>query len=138
MGSKKEAFRLIDANFNRAKEGLRVCEDLFRFVYDDARLTRAFKKLRHDCSKILFHFPVPYRVLVESRNSAGDTGKKSVILEKKKIAWKDLVMSNMKRSEEALRVLEEASKIVSPKTSGKFQALRFDLYELEKKVIKKL
>lgn len=134
---KSKALRLIDANLNRAKEGLRVCEDILRFVYDDRRLTYSFKKLRHDCSKIILEFPVPYRTLVEARSVARDVGKKSAILEKRKLAWKDLVASNLKRSEESFRVLEEASKMIAPGKASRFQTLRFRLYELEKRVLKK-
>ena len=129
--------RLIDVNFNRAKEGLRVCEDILRFLYDDKMLTSAFKRLRHDCSGVLLEFPVSYRRLVEARNSADDVGKKSVILEKKKPYWNDLLVSNIKRAEESLRVLEEASKVIAPTKSRRFQFLRFKLYELEKRALKK-
>ena len=135
---RKKALRLIDANFNRAKEGLRVCEDILRFAYDEAILTRSFKKLRHECSKVLLEFPVPYRRLVQARAAADDVGKNSVIFEKKKLNWKDLLTSNMKRSEESLRVLEETSKVIAPTESRRFQALRFKLYELEKRVFEKV
>ncbi len=135
---RKKALRLIDANFNRVKEGLRVCEDILRFIYDDRALTQSFKKLRHDCSRILLGFPVAYRILVQTRESGHDVGKDGVILEKKKPNWKDLVISNFKRAEESLRVLEEASKVVAPAKSPSFQSLRFKLYELEKRALKKL
>jgi len=135
---RKKALRLIDANFNRVKEGLRVCEDILRFMYDDRSLTHSFKKLRHDCSKVLLAFPVPYRTLVKTREADRDVGKNSVILERKKLNWKDLVISNLKRAEESLRVLEEVSKVVVPAKSRSFQSLRFKLYELEKRTLKKL
>jgi len=32
--------RIIDANTNRLKEGLRVCEDIFRFILN-AKISRA-------------------------------------------------------------------------------------------------
>ncbi|MBI4372641.1 MAG: thiamine-phosphate pyrophosphorylase [Candidatus Omnitrophica bacterium] len=134
---RKKTLRLIDANLNRAKEGLRVCEDVLRFLYNDRSLTESFKKLRHDCSKIILEFPVPYRALVEARSVGQDVGKKSVILEKQKPGWKDVAVSNLKRSEESLRVLEEASKIIAPRTARRFQALRFKLYELEKRMLQK-
>ncbi len=133
-----EALRLVDVNFNRVKEGLRVCEDILRFLYDDKVLTQSFKKLRHDCSKVLLEFPIPYKKLIVARNSNDDVGKKSVILEKKKPNWNDILTSNMKRSEEALRVLEESSKIIAPAKSRRFQSLRFQLYELEKKTLKRI
>ncbi len=134
---KSKALRLIDANFNRAKEGLRVCEDILRFVFDDRTLTARFKTLRHDCSKILIQFPIAYRRLVQERNSHHDVGKRSMILGKKRANWPDLLISNMKRAQESLRVLEESSKIAAPPKSRHFQALRFRLYELEKRVLKK-
>ncbi len=136
--ARNSAFRIVDVNFNRVKEGLRVCEDILRFIYDNKVLTRAFKRLRHDCSRTLLGFPIPYRRLIKARNSGDDVGKKSVILEKKKPKWRDLLISNMKRSEEALRVLEEASKIISPASSRRFQKLRFKLYELEQKTLKRI
>ncbi len=136
--ARNSVFRIIDVNFNRVKEGLRVSEDILRFRYDDKVLTSAFKRLRHDCSGVLLKFPVPYRRLVAARNSSDDVGKKSVILEKKKPNWRDLLISNIKRSEEALRVLEEASKIISPASSRQFQKLRFKLYELEQKTLKRI
>ena len=130
--------RLIDANFNRVREGLRVCEDIFRFLYDDSVMTLAFKKLRHDCSKTLLAFPILYHDLVDARDSNRDVGKKRVISDKPKMGWKDLILSNLKRSEEGFRVLEEASKIIAPKESEQFQLLRFKLYELEKKALKRI
>lgn len=135
---RKKTLRLVDANFNRVKEGLRVCEDVLRFIYDDAWLTRSFKTIRHDCSKILLEFPVPYRVLVGMREAQKDVGKNSLILEKKKPNWKDLLASNMKRAQESLRVLEEASKVIKGARARQFQSLRFRLYELERRVLKKI
>ena len=135
---RKKALRLIDANFNRLKEGLRVCEDVLRFIYDDRVLTQSFKKLRHDCSKVLLSFPIPYRNLIKTREASRDVGKKSTILEKKKPKWNDVIISNLKRTEESLRVLEEASKVVAPQKSRSFQSLRFRVYELEKRTLKKL
>jgi hypothetical protein len=135
---KLKTLRLIDANFNRTKEGLRVCEDVSRFVLNDRSLTGSFKRLRHDTSKTILAFPVPYRKLVSARNTAQDVGRKSIIMDQSRPRWKDLVISNLKRSEESLRVLEESSKIIAPKKAKSFQSLRFRLYGLEKKVLKRI
>ncbi|HQQ88513.1 MAG TPA: hypothetical protein PLA72_10985, partial [Smithellaceae bacterium] len=48
--------RVLDANFNRVKEGLRVCEDVCRFVYDDRRLARVFKETRHTVTALMGRF----------------------------------------------------------------------------------
>ncbi|MCX7680174.1 MAG: thiamine phosphate synthase, partial [Spirochaetes bacterium] len=41
----------IDANINRAMEGLRVCEDICRFVLHDEMLSRTAKKYRHSIAE---------------------------------------------------------------------------------------
>lgn len=138
--SEKESkllLRMMDANLNRAKEAFRVAEDISRFVLDDSRLSSRYKNLRHDLSRAFLTFPVPYKKLLESRDSVRDVGKKSVLNDKSKVKWQDLMIANLKRAQEALRVLEESAKTVSKSTSAKFQKLRFDSYELEKQSIRK-
>ena len=44
--------RLIDANLNRLKEGIRVIEDINRYIYDDTSLTSQLKSLRHQLQSI--------------------------------------------------------------------------------------
>ena len=129
--------RVIDANYNRAKEALRVAEDIARFYLRDARLTARFKRARHDLARALLAFKLPYRKLVEARNSREDVGARSLIRDKKKPGWKDLLLSNLKRAQEAARVLEEFSKMAEPGKTRTFQRLRFRLYELEKESIQK-
>ncbi len=130
--------RVLDANLNRTKEALRVAEDMARFILNDARLAGEFKKSRHGLSKTLLALPVPYAKILEARNSKQDVGKRSALRDKKnKLDWRDLMISNMKRAQEGLRVLEECAKVVSPKQSKNFQKLRFECYELERKSIPK-
>lgn len=134
---KKSLLRIIDANYNRAKEGIRVAEDIARFYFRDARLTGRFKRVRHDLTKAFLGFRVPDRRLVEARNSREDVGRLSLIRDKKRPGWRDLLLSNLKRAEEAARVLEEFSKMVEPKKTAAFQRIRFRLYELEKETLRK-
>ena len=131
--------RLVDANYNRAKEALRVAEDISRFLMNDARLTAAFKKVRHELTRALLHFPVSYREIVAARDSADDVGKTGAIKDiKRKLKWSDLLISNLKRAQEALRVLEEFAKIAAPTEAKSFQKIRFKVYELEKICFRKL
>ena len=44
--------RLIDANYNRLKEALRLLEDIQRFIYDNKELSYAFKELRHNLTSL--------------------------------------------------------------------------------------
>jgi len=49
-----------------------------------------------------------------------------------------LFIANIRRSQEAMRVLEEMSKLERRALSGRFKKMRFELYSLEKTVIGKL
>jgi thiamine-phosphate pyrophosphorylase len=48
-----DALRIIDANFNRSREGLRVMEEYARFCLADASLTERCKTLRHDLGNVI-------------------------------------------------------------------------------------
>lgn len=136
--SRLSFLRIIDANYNRAKEALRVCEDIARFLMNDSRLTARFKRCRHELTRILLKLPVPYRKLVKSRDSRQDVGRSSQIRDRRgKPSWKDLMAANLKRGEEATRVLEEFAKMWAPVQASAFQKLRFRLYELEKACFRK-
>lgn len=134
----KSLLRIIDANYNRAKEAIRVAEDIARFYLADRKLTSSYKRLRHDLTRALFSFKIPYRRLVEARNSREDVGRASLIRDKRRAGWKDLFLSNLKRAAEASRVLEEISKMAAPGQAPVFQRIRFRLYELEKQSLRKL
>ena len=45
--------RILDANFNRAREAVRVMEDYARFVLDDPRLSEQAKGLRHGLAEAI-------------------------------------------------------------------------------------
>lgn len=133
----KALLRIIDANYNRAKEAARVAEDISRFYFRDSRLTSRFKRVRHDLTRALGAFKVPYRRLVEVRNSSEDVGRSSLIRDKRNPGWRDLLLSNVKRAQEASRVLEEISKMAAPGKARSFQRIRFRFYELEKDCLRK-
>ncbi len=43
-----QTLRIIDANLNRLGEGLRLLEEIARFMLDDAALTQQLKTMRHE------------------------------------------------------------------------------------------
>ena len=130
---KKALLRGMDANFNRAKEALRVLEDLSRFCLENRNLTVKLKGLRHALTQILLKFPASYRNWLEARDAEHDIGKDNPIRDSSKSGVRILWISNMKRAQEALRVLEEFSKAVPGPSHSGFEKIRFSLYELEKK-----
>ncbi len=42
-----ELFRVIDANINRLKEGVRVVEDIERYIFNNRELSSKLKVIRH-------------------------------------------------------------------------------------------
>ena len=132
----KKIHRVIDANFNRASEGLRVVEDISRFFYDDKILSRAVKRARHKLVALVYSLGISYESLLSSRNSAGDVGSKSFVRhEFKRKGIKSVAAANLRRLEESLRVLEEFSKLINIRVSPGFKKLRFDAYTIEKNML---
>jgi thiamine-phosphate pyrophosphorylase len=136
MALKKDYFAIVDANTNRAKEGLRVIEDISRFILSKKKFTSSIKKLRHAVSGYVTMLSPEYARLLASRDSAGDVGRKiNTKSEFKRTGFRALLISNFKRVEESLRVLEEVSKISSKKAASGFKELRYETYVLEKKLL---
>lgn len=133
-----DTLRILDANFNRSREGLRVCEEVARFVMNDAKLTALLKKTRHDVSACLKTFAVPASLLVQARNSRGDVGREPSALEANRSDASGLFTANIERAKEALRVLEEVSKLVDGEASVRFKKIRFKIYDIEKNALPKL
>ena len=127
----KNALRLLDANFNRLREGMRVCEDVLRFVYDRKRDAAFAKKIRHDVTSILKN--TSRKHLLAARNSRDDVGRSFDKLEKSRSGYKDIFYANIQRAKESARVLEEVSKIFDIKKAPLFKKIRFRIYEFEKK-----
>jgi len=132
---KKKLYRIIDANLNRSREGLRVCEEIARFVLDDGSLTKELKGLRHGISNCIKLYPADLRVIVSARDSGADVGRGSQAIEKKRAGWKEISIANMERVKESLRVLEEFSKLIDSKIADKFKRIRFKSYNAEKKLV---
>jgi thiamine-phosphate pyrophosphorylase len=133
----RELYRVIDANFNRSREGLRVCEEVARFVKSSSALTRELKSVRHSISSVLKRDPKTARMLNAARDSAKDVGKAVYSnTEMSRATFEDIFSANMQRVKESLRVLEEFYKMVDNKSSVKFGNLRFKVYGIEKKAFK--
>ena len=113
---------IIDANIHRVCEWLRVIEEYFRFVVHDEWLTNRLAWLR---KKISHHIlPISDRSRMEARDTESDVRANETIQPRNNTY--DLLLANMKRSQEALRVLEEYT------GDDNFRIFRYELYELEK------
>jgi thiamine-phosphate pyrophosphorylase len=131
--------RIIDANFNRLAEGLRVMEESARMVLDDAGLTARLKTLRHDLIRGDAVFNL---TMLNARDSVEDVGiELAVAGESPRKDLPTIVIANARRAQESLRVLEDLAKL--PEAAGKldsdpFKKARFELYTIEQQLLQRL
>jgi thiamine-phosphate pyrophosphorylase len=124
--------RIIDANTNRAREALRVLEELARFHLNDSFLTRTAKTLRHQLTDTLRTY-LPGMVLLSSRETQSDVGTRiSNASEYQRHTLSAVLQANAQRLQEALRSLEEYGKIHSAALGAKLEKLRYQSYTLER------
>ena len=135
---RREILRILDANFNRSREGLRVCEEIARFVMDDKTLTGSIKNIRHAVSDCIKNFPGSSFELVAARDIRRDVGKGPSRLEKARSGAAGIFLANAERVKESLRVLEETSKLLDERFADRLKKIRFRTYAIEKKALKKL
>ncbi|MCS7249498.1 MAG: thiamine phosphate synthase [candidate division WOR-3 bacterium] len=128
--------RIIDVNFNRLREALKICEDILRFSLKDKELLFTFRKEVKKIRKIILKEEEKY---LPFRNVKTDLGRKYEY-DKSSLKIKDekeLLLRNLKRCQESCRILEEFYKIENEKISSFFKKERFFLYDFEKKIFLK-
>lgn len=127
----KRIYAAIDANLNRALEGIRVCEDVMRFCLQRADVSMRLKEVRHrivDASKLF-----PAGMLLHGRDVASDA-QRFIDLggERVRESLAGVFSANLHRAMEAVRSLEEFGKLAIPQSQDNpFQSIRFSLYEIE-------
>lgn len=111
---------LINANIHRAKEGARVLEDIARFLLRDEILIRGFREIRHRIQ--------PSSPIYDINEDLG------VNLIENNIRYNllSIIQANALRLQEALRVLEEMSRISKDKQLIK--ELRYQAYNLHSRL----
>ncbi len=129
--------RVIDANLNRAKEGLRVCEEVTRFILDNYKFTAELKAVRHRVDALAGRI-YPQAKLLNQRQAHRDVGRSNSCGELKRGNYRDIFRANIQRVKESLRVLEEFSKLSDCRVALGFKQLRYKIYEIEKRAFKKI
>lgn len=125
-------YRMLDANLNRAAEGIRTLEDIARFALSDQPLTKELRSIRHRTRELSAALQPR---LLAGRDAANDIGL--AISQEVKSDQRDnlfqVAAGAVKRLQEALRVVEESLKLVSHYPLAKqYEALRYEAYALEK------
>ncbi len=138
--------RIIDANLNRASEGLRLLEDVARFILNDAGLSQQLRAMRHSLVEETKSLSVKLLSQRDSEHDVGVTLTQPFLFGGKGLAkaqqdLPSIITANAKRVAESLRVIEELAKL--PETSPmlnsvKFEQLRFSLYTLEQQLTSRI
>ena len=124
-----EIYRVVDANLNRLKEGIRVVEDIMRYRDNNKELSQKLKSLRH---KAIIN---ETRELLKNRDSINDVLRPSTKSEQTRKDIESILTANFKRAQESARVLEEIFKLEDVTQSETFKTIRYELYNLEKEII---
>ena len=118
--------QIIDANLDRAREGLRVLEDWARFALGRKDLVKRCKNFRQTLGK--YHL----KIYKESRNFINDECKGLSHPEQlKRNNSSSIICANASRVQEALRVIEEFSRDHNQNLSRISSEIRYEIYNLE-------
>ncbi len=124
-----QTLRIVDANLNRLREGIRVVEDICRYHKNSKELSLKLKNLRH-LSRLN-----NYHELLTCRDILTDPLKETTKSEKSRDSLESIILSNIKRAQESSRVLEEVLKLTDDNSAEKFKQIRYELYNLEKEIL---
>lgn len=126
--------RILDANLNRLREALRVVEEAFRFAADHAGASARLKAQRHRLQGI--EERLDRRVLLAARRADEDVGRHiEEATEGIRRDLGDVLQANLKRAQEACRVLEEYGKLAAGDFAAAMKEMRFELYEIEQRAL---
>jgi len=129
----RPAYRIIDANFNRAREAIRVIEDYCRFALNCGSLSGRAKELRHQLSSAIARLNAEQ--LLASRDTPGDVGiGQTTESALGRADLKDALTAACKRLPEALRVLTETIRPTDTAVAERIEQLRYAAYTLEKDI----
>lgn len=121
-------YRILDANSNRAAEGLRTLEECARFSLNEAKLSEQCKKLRHDLTAAIDLFSREKRL--QARDTGHDVGTQiSAESEANRQNIRHVVAAAAARTQQSLRVLEEYGKTIDPSAAAKIEQVRYRCYE---------
>lgn len=123
-------YRILDANLDRTREGLRIIEEWCRFGLNSGELAEECKHLRQEIAR--WHT----MTLRSYRNTTDDPGTELTHpQEEQRSGIEQLLQANFCRVQEALRVLEEYGKLYHPEMGSTFKQMRYQVYTLESRLL---
>lgn len=127
--NRNAVFRVLDANINRAAEGLRTLEEYFRFIAEDATVSATLKQLRHDLAGVVSKFD--RRELLSNRDVSGDIGCSiQTDSERNRADVQSIIAAAIQRVQQSLRCLEEYGKLIDPAIGEALEQIRYRAYDV--------
>lgn len=122
--------RILDANLDRTREGLRIIEEWCRFGLNNSELAEKCKQMRQEIAS--WH-SLELRL---ARDTQGDIGTAlSHPQEEQRSNIEQVLQANLCRIQEALRVLEEYGKLYKQGMGEAFKQMRYQVYILESNLL---
>ncbi len=122
--------RILDANLDRSREGLRVIEEWCRFGLEDRDLVAICKDLRQQLAS--WHSAA----MRSARDTPGDPGTDLThAQEALRADINQVLQANLARVQESLRVLEEYGKVGHPEMAAAVKPMRYQVYALESRLL---
>lgn len=124
--NQQATYRILDANLDRAREGIRIIEEWCRFALDSPTLAQTCKEMRQTLAR--WHT----EEIHAARNTPDDCGTTLTHpQEETRNSPQQVLHINLARTQEALRVLEEYGKLYHPEMGNACKQLRYQIYTLE-------
>jgi len=122
--------RILDANLDRAREGVRIIEEWCRFGLNHPDLTEQLKDMRQSLAQ--WHTPE----LRMARDTPADPGTSLTHpQEAQRQSIPAVLQANFCRTQEALRVLEEYGKLHHSEFAAACKVMRYQIYTLESELL---
>ncbi len=128
--SEQIIYRILDANLDRAREAIRTIEEWCRFGLENRDLCDRCKQMRQTLGQ--WHREEFRRARNTDDDPATDL---SHAQESQRTDIQAVLRANMARLQEALRVLEEYSKVIDPQMGEAVKQMRYGVYSLESELI---
>jgi thiamine-phosphate pyrophosphorylase len=124
------SLRIIDANLNRAREGLRTAEEYARLVLSDAKATAALKEVRRGLQACADSFGP---ALLAARSVRDDPGIEPEA-PRGRADETAVATAAVKRAQEALRVIEEYAQLHNQTAAAAAAKARYAAYTAEQQL----
>lgn len=126
--------RILDANFNRAREATRLVEDFARFALDDAASAGELKRLRHELRDLAG--VLGGERLLAARAIESDVGREAKLpAELQRPDLVAVVRAEFARLAEAVRVIAECAKLADADAALRAERVRYRAYEIEQRLL---